>query len=502
MGHTNLELRPHQERGLGWLRHGWKKYKTHMLQAPTGSGKTAIAAEIAFGCIKNGLKVWFIAPYTTLIEQTESAWMDYGLPQPGIIWKDHERTDDKNLLQVVSADTAIRRDLPDDVDVVIIDEAHLKREKILKWVSEGDFITIGLTATPFAKWLGKYYENFIKVCTVRQLIEEGFLSPFELYAPQKPNMTGVSSSVGALGYDYSTSETSEVMSNNKIVGNIVEHWLLHGEDEPTIAFCVDVSHANAMANNFSHAGVNAEVITGDTPTEERAIIFKKFEDGIIKILCNVGVLVAGYDGDVRCIIYARPSKSEIRWIQSLGRGLRLAPGKERCLIFDHSGTYHRLGAPDEIEYETLPNGKEVKPSPQQVKQKEKNLEARECSACKYIKPAGVFVCPKCGFKPRYGKDVEVDENQVLVKIKGKSVIYTKEQCQDFYSQLYWYYLRQIEKGKTWKEGWVAAMYKKKFGMWPDYNFKKIPVPAKPETSSWIKGMMIRMIKASQKNGNN
>jgi superfamily II DNA or RNA helicase len=48
--------------------------------------------------------------------------------------------------------------------------------------------------------------------------------------------------------------------------------------------------------------------------------------------------VAGFDSDVRCIIYARPTKSEIRWLQALGRGLRTAPGKESCLIFDHSGT--------------------------------------------------------------------------------------------------------------------------------------------------------------------
>ncbi|HCG6030328.1 DEAD/DEAH box helicase [Vibrio parahaemolyticus] len=502
MGHTNLDLRPHQERGLGWLRHGWKQHRTHLLQAPTGAGKTAIAAEIAYGCIKNGLKVWFMAPYTTLIEQTESAWISYGVPQAGIIWCDHERTDPYNPLQIVSTDTAIRRQLPDDVDVVIIDEAHLKRKKVLEWVKNGDFIAIGLTATPFATWLGNYYENFIKVCTVRQLIEEGYLSPFEVYAPQKPDMKGISSGAGEFGYDYSRTETSELMSDAKIVGNIVEHWLLHGENEPTIAFCVDIAHANCMANNFCNAGVNAEVITGDTPEEERQRIFRRFEDGIVKIICNVGVLVAGFDSDVRCIIYARPTRSEIRWLQCIGRGLRIAYGKTRCLIFDHSGTVHRLGMPDEIEYETLPTGKEKKLTPSEMKKREKSMEEKECPKCKYIKPAGIYECPKCGFKPRYGKDVEVDENQVLVKIKGKSVVYTKEQCQDFYSQLYWYYLRQIEKGKNWKEGWIANTYKKKFGRWPDQNFKKIPVHAKPETESWIKGMMIRMIKGRQKYGTN
>jgi superfamily II DNA or RNA helicase len=81
----------------------------------------------------------------------------------------------------------------------------------------------------------------------------------------------------------------------------------------------------------------------------------RFETGATKIIVSVGVLVAGFDSDVRCIIYARPTKSEIRWLQALGRGLRTAPGKDACLIFDHSGTVHRLGFPDSIEYDDLPS---------------------------------------------------------------------------------------------------------------------------------------------------
>ncbi|MGK5721999.1 DEAD/DEAH box helicase, partial [Proteus mirabilis] len=77
--------------------------------------------------------------------------------------------------------------------------------------------------------------------------------------------------------------------------------------------------------------------------------------GSTKIIVNVGVLVAGFDSDVRCIIYARPTKSEIRWVQCLGRGLRTAKGKDKCLIFDHSGSVHLLGFPDEIEYDDLQN---------------------------------------------------------------------------------------------------------------------------------------------------
>ncbi|EOZ0566576.1 DEAD/DEAH box helicase, partial [Yersinia enterocolitica] len=124
----------------------------------------------------------------------------------------------------------------------------------------------------------------------------------------------------------------------------------NGRDLPTVAFCVNVAHANYVTIQFNKVGINAEVMVAETPHEERQLIIHRFEMGATKIIVSVGVLVAGFDSDVRCVIYARPTKSEIRWLQSLGRGLRTAQGKESCLIFDHSGTVHRLGFPDSIEY--------------------------------------------------------------------------------------------------------------------------------------------------------
>ncbi|WP_264767678.1 DEAD/DEAH box helicase, partial [Klebsiella pneumoniae] len=118
-----------------------------------------------------------------------------------------------------------------------------------------------------------------------------------------------------------------------------------GEDRPTICFCVDVAHANFVTVEFASAGVTVEVMTASTPHDERQLTIRRFEQGITKIIINVGVLVAGFDSDVRCIIFARPTKSEMRWIQILGRGLRAAPGKDHCLIFDHTGTVNKLGYP-------------------------------------------------------------------------------------------------------------------------------------------------------------
>lgn len=163
---------------------------------------------------------------------------------------------------------------------------------------------------------------------MKELIAIGALSKYEFYAPSHPDLTGVETSyVAGYGSDYKEGQLSKVMSEAKLVGDIVKNWLENGQDRPTICFCVDVAHANYVTMEFARAGVTVEVMTASTPHEERQLVIRRFEQGITKIIVNVGVLVAGFDSDVRCIIFARPTKSEIRWIQTLGRGLRAALAK-------------------------------------------------------------------------------------------------------------------------------------------------------------------------------
>lgn len=486
-----LELRPKQAEVLNELRRNWKTHRTHLVSANVGFGKTVIAAAITSGFYKNGLRVLFVAPYTTLVEQTAARFIEYGLPQPSIIWQNHPWHDPSNQIQIASADTLIRRDMP-DVDVMIVDECHIKRKKLLEVIQDANFPVIGLSGTPFTKWLGNYYENFVKVTTMREMINDGFLSDYEIYAPTKPNLKGVkTSNLAAFGVDYNENDIAEIMNGASIVGDIVGNWMQHGEDEPTICFCVNVLHANHITNEFNRNSVNAEVMTAETPIEERKLIVKRFEEGITKIICNVGVLVAGFDSDVRCIIYARPTKSEIRWIQCIGRGLRTAKGKDRCLIFDHSGTVHKLGMPCSIEYEELLSDDDgMNDAIKQKRDKEKKeKQPKECSKCKYMKPAGVYICPKCGHKPLAGENVEVDETRELEKIKGKEKQWTKEEKQSWYSM----FLGHCQV-KGYKEGWAANKYKEKFGVWPK-DLRKTPKAASPEFNAYIKHLNIKFAKS-------
>lgn len=482
----NINPRPKQTTAMNMLRREWKQHRTYMLYAPVGFGKTVVAALVTDGLFNNGLKVLFIAPYTILIEQTVTRFVEYGIDpfDISIIWQTHPSYDPSKRIQIASADTLIRRDLPDDVDLIICDEAHLRRRTLLEYIRDTKARVLGLSGTPFSKWLGNYYEMLIKPTTMRELIEIGDLSPYEFYAPISPDLSTAKTQSTTMGRDYNEQDLDRIMRGADLVGNIVQNWLEHGEDRSTICFCVTVAHANYVVAEFNRAGVQAEVMTAKTPHDERQLVVKRFEQGITKIIVNVGVLVAGFDSDVRCIIYARPTKSEIRWIQCLGRGLRSAPGKDKCLIFDHSGTVHRLGFPDEIEYDYLFDKDSGLKAQEQAKKEREERLPKECPSCKYLKNPDEHICPKCGFKPVFIENVETDESRGLKKLKSKKREYTANDKQQFWSELKYYQREKATQGKNLSDGWCANTYKKKFGVWPRGLDDEI-LETSPETRNYI-----------------
>ncbi len=494
-----------QERALNMLRRDWKSFNSFMVYAPTGSGKTGLAAFIADGFVSRGMRVLFVAPFTVLINQTSRRFVEYGLPEDEIsfIWRNHPSYDPALKIQIASADTLIRREFPDNIDLLIIDEAHLRRKQILieinRLITETNVKVIGLSGTPFSPFLGNYYSRLIKPTTIGELIQRGDLSGYEFYAPSKPDLKGVKTTVSAeFGSDYNETQLAEIMCGADLVGDIVDNWLQNGRDLPTVAFCVNVAHANYVTIQFNKVGINAEVMVADTPHEERQLIIHRFEMGATKIIVSVGVLVAGFDSDVRCVIYARPTKSEIRWLQSLGRGLRTAQGKESCLIFDHSGTVHRLGFPDSIEYNELPSKSDgMKDSASREAEERTEKLPKECTECHFMKPAGVYVCPKCGFKPLAGQDVDTDTQRGLKRLgKGKRA-FTQSDKQAWWSQIKFYQRQRSSMGKPVSDGWCSHTFHDKFSEWPN-GLSDFPMEITPEVNSYIKHKRISFAKGREK----
>ena len=469
------KLRPHQQIGLDMLRDSFRRGLTRpMFYASVAFGKTCMMAHITKAALDKGKRVLIIVPYGSLIEQTSRSFIAQGIPQAGIIQASHEHTNSKKRLQIATIQSLSRRGFP-ETDLILADESHVLYKSFIDLMERVETPVIGFSGSPFTKGLGKYYNNLINPISMQELIDQNYLSEYIAYAPCEPNMQGVKIIKG----DYAEKETGERMSTPQITGSITETWLKLGNDEPTICFAVCVSHANHVGSAFTKLGITNVVITARTPMEEREELFVKFAKREITILINVGTLVAGFDADVRCIIYARPTKSKIRWVQCIGRGLRTANGKEQLILLDHSGSLEQLGFVEDINIDELDDGTKNEASIRKEKEKVVKLP-KKCPSCNYVKPIGEHTCSKCNFAPRITADVEVLEGE-LKQIKGKLKRADKKQI---YAELLGYKIAQQWVGKTVSFGYLAHIYRDMTGVWP-VNMSDDSAEPSPSTLAFI-----------------
>ncbi|MEQ1768506.1 MAG: DEAD/DEAH box helicase [Devosia sp.] len=479
----NRDLRPHQIKAIEMLRAALSSGKRRpILQMPTGAGKTLTATAIVEGARRKGNRVVFTVPAIELVDQTVEAFGAEGIEQIGVIQADHILTDWMKPVQIASVQTlALRKEMP-AAGIVIVDEAHRSYRAIARWMAERpDLIFIGLTATPWARGMAKHWDALLIPTSTQALIDEGYLSPFRVFGPSEPDLSKVSTVAG----DYHEGELSDVMSESTLTADVVATWLQLGENRPTLCFAVDRAHARKLTDEFQRAGVATAYVDGYTEKPERENIRRWFHDGRVKVVVNVGVLTTGIDWDCRCLILARPTKSEMLYVQIIGRALRTADGKSDALILDHTGTTTRLGFVTDIRHDLLDDGRPRKgggsrdeAAPLPVK----------CSSCSHLKPAGVHKCPSCGFAPERQSAVETRQGS-LVQMKGKKREPSRQEKQRFYSGLLWF----VERN-GYRAGWAANNFRKKFGVWPR-GMHEISAPPSADCSGWVTAQRIAFSKA-------
>jgi DNA repair protein RadD len=487
----NRDLHPYQTRAISLLRQSLAGgHRRPLLQLPTGAGKTVIAAAIVESALAKRKRVLMTVPLLSLVDQTVERFAEEGIHAVGVMQGMHPATDCTQPVQVASVQTLARRMIP-EADLVIVDEAHKQFKFTTGWLASSAMANvpvIGLSATPRARGLGKTYDDLVVGAGIRELIDAEFLSDYRIYAPSHPDLTGIRTVAG----DYHEGELSEAMQRPALVADVVSTWRKLGENRTTLVFAVDRAHARRLQNEFEEAGVSVAYIDAFTESRDRQAIFRQFHDGAARIIVSVATLTTGIDLDVRCIVLARPTKSEMLYVQIAGRGLRVAEAKDYCLLLDHSDTTLRLGFPDSIHHDKLDDGS-PRSSSTTSKEHEEPLP-KECSACHFLKPARVHKCPSCGFAPERQSNVqtidgdlsELDAAQAK-KIK-KSDRHTK---QKWFSQLHW-----IASQRGYKDGWVANQYKAKFGVWPQ-GLILCDVPADAEVAGWVRHRMIRYAKSRQ-----
>jgi superfamily II DNA or RNA helicase len=248
-----MELRDYQQQTIDQLRQALQAGKKRpVVQAPTGAGKTIIAAAIVNMARKRGKKVIFAVPFLSLINQTVERFFQNSIFEVGVMQGDHGMTNPNMPVQVCSVQTLARRNIP-KADLVIVDECHNMFKLYDQWMNDPDWKDvpfIGLTATPWAKGMGKAgrWDDLIVCTTTADLIAKKTLSDFRVFAPAHPDLSGVQIVAG----DYKIDQLASVMDRATLVADIIKTWLQRANGRPTVAFCVDRTHAKHVENTTRH----------------------------------------------------------------------------------------------------------------------------------------------------------------------------------------------------------------------------------------------------------
>lgn len=387
-----IQLRDYQQKGIDDLRQSLRYHKSVILCMPTGAGKTALASVMAGNAAKRGLKCMFLVHRRELIKQTEEAFglagIHYGLIQAGA-----KGLDLMAPVQIGSIQTVGRRlHKLTRPDLLIVDECHHARAKtwaaVIDWA---DCKMVGLTATPCrldGKGLKTHFDDIIIGPSTRELIDQGHLSPFRIFAPTTVSLEGIKT----LGGDYRRDQLAKLMDKGTIIGDAVKHYLKYAAGKTAVVFAVSIDHAEHLAGAFNENGISAEYIYGDMAHGKRDELIKRFRSGETKVLTNVDIIGEGFDlPSIHCSILQRPTKSLSLHLQQIGRCLRPQEGKKEAIILDHVGNTSRLGLPDEPRDWTLDGV--VK---QNKTSDEPKVQVKQCPECFRVVFSDVVQCD-CGY---------------------------------------------------------------------------------------------------------
>ena len=316
------QLRPYQQEAIAATHEHWREWDRELLVMATGTGKTYTAKCIIEDRLSNG-SVLFMAHRDELIEQARSTFGDAG--------KIKGPVEDVRPITVGSVQTLINRPRYDGFKTLVIDEAHHavsdSYQRIL--AQYPDAKVLGLTATPDRKGLGKVFDGIAYEYGLRSAVQDGYLSPIVARTvPIDIDITQVKTRAG----DYEVGGLVEAL--DPYLPEIARAMSEHAMDRKTIVFLPLVRMAQEFAEMLRGHGFDAQEIDGQSPDrKEKLEWFSKASKGAV--MCNAMLLTEGYDcPDVDCVVVLRPTKVRSLYSQMVGRGTRLAPNKDNCLILD------------------------------------------------------------------------------------------------------------------------------------------------------------------------
>lgn len=390
-----MELRPYQQDLYDKTVQSFRKGNRRVLVvSPCGSGKTILMAQMAAKSQANGKNVWVILPRQEILEQTLETFRNCDIPL--------------NTIYVgMAISTANRIDELPPPDLILFDECHISvADTYWKIVdaAKNAFI-VGLTASPCRtdnKPLGSLYETLVEGVTVRWLIDNKYLAPYEYYSVTVADLSGVTN----------CDDASEWLMKPAVYGDIIKSWRRLADGQPTVIYCASVKHSKETADMFVKAGIKAVHFDGTTPYDERKNIVERFRGGEINVLCNCDLISMGFDmPDIGCVVMLRPTQSASLYIQQSGRALRYKPGKT-AIIIDAVANFARFQLPDEPYEWSL----DVPIKLRKAINEEGDFFIRSCPKCFMVFKTAP-VCPYCGTEyPLHPREIEAHENIELARI--------------------------------------------------------------------------------------
>jgi DNA repair protein RadD len=486
--------RPFQDEAHEALRQGARNgHRCQMLMAPTGSGKTYLGLRAIHEALQKGRSAIFICDRRTLIEQTSAVADSYGLTAHSVLMADHWRYDRHSPFQIASAQTLARRQWP-DVDLIVIDEAHVQMAVWVEKIKNCSAHVIGLSATPFSDGLGKLFSSLVCASSMHALTESGVLVPMRVFSCTKVDMRGAATAGG----EWTDGAAAE--RGMAIIGDVVSEWQKHASDRKTIVFGATIAHCEEMARQFNDAGIMAACFTSDTKEDERAALLKEYRkpDSCLRVLLSVSALAKGFDvQDVGCVCDVRPlRKSLSEAIQMWGRGLRSSPatGKADCILLDFSGNIIRMA--DDFS-DVFYNGLDALDMGEKLdktirRDDEEKPEGKSCPECGYS-PMGRR-CVSCGHEVVRHADIEHEHGEMReITIGGKK--YADD------ARHLWEQACSYARGYSAPEKQQARarnIYRDIAGQWPSMDWTLVNTPSVPITRAVlnkIKQMNIAYAKA-------
>ena len=350
-----IKLFDYQEDMKERIEKALRLHRSVMAQMPTGTGKTYLLTAVIDSFVSNNPKenVWIVAHRRELVSQIDETVRKF---------HSYSASNTSSLLssvKTVSIQWLMRHydEIEEEPGMIVIDEAHHALAKTYKemWERFPKAKFLGLTATPCrlnGKGFTDLFDVLVQSWAVPEFISKGRLATYDFVSIKSDGVTqrliDSLQKRGADG-DYQNKEMDMLLNKKPSIERLYRSLEEYGKDRKGIVYAINISHAQKITKLYQEHGVKAIAIDSKTPAMERQQDIEAFKKGDIQVLVNVDIFSEGFDcPDVEFVQLARPTLSLAKYLQMVGRGLRVAKGKKNCVIIDNVGLYRVFGLPSQV----------------------------------------------------------------------------------------------------------------------------------------------------------